>query len=493
MFYRIGAIALLISAIVAGVVITPTNAQMDDEPTTFTIRIENISDTGQTADYGVFNTPDMGTDPAPAFPGESYEFSFAQVEGGRVSFATMLVQSNDLFFAPAPHGIDLFDADGNPVTGDITDQIYLWDAGTEVNEEPGVGPNQAPRQGDMSAGEDENGVVQVVNDGFAYPAVNELIRVTVEYGMEIFTVRIENISGDSALVSPIAPGFYVVYESGHPLFDDGYADRGEGLEALAEDGNPAGLYDRFDTVLETPFAPGVAVVHTDAGPLFIAGEADRGAGLEALAEDGDPSGLAALDYMGVSSVTIFNTPDMAADPGPLFPGSYYEFTFEAVPGDHLSLATMLVQSNDLFVGTDAAGVALFDADGHPLHGISNLGIWDAGTEVNEEPGVGPNQAPRQGDMSAGEAENGVVHLVADGFNYPSAFNLVRITVYVDGMDMMGDDDMMGEDDMSDDMSDDSMSDDEMSDDMSDDSMSDDEMSDDMSDDSMSDSDMSSEG
>lgn len=472
MFYRIGAIALLITAIVAGIAISPTNAQMDDEPTTFTIRIENISDTGRTADYGVFNMPDMGADPAPAFPGESYEFSFAQLDGGRVSFATMLVQSNDLFFAPSPHGIDLFDEDGNPVTGDITDQIYLWDAGTEVNEEPGVGANQAPRQGDMSAGEDENGVVQLVDDGFSYPDVSELIRVTVEYGMEIFTVRIENVSGDSALVSPIAPGFYVVYADGHPLFDDGQADRGEGLEALAEDGNPAGLYDRFDTVLETPFAPGVAVVHTDADPLFTASEADRGVGLEALAEDGDPSGLAELDYMGVSSVTIFNTPDMAADPGPLFPGSYYEFTIEAIPGDYLSFATMLVQSNDLFVGTDAAGVALFDEDGHPLHGIFNLGIWDAGTEVNEEPGVGPNQAPRQGDMSAGEDENGVVHLVADDFNYPSTYNLVRVTVYVDGLDMMGDDEM------SDDMGDDSMSDDEMSDDMSDDSMSDDKMSDD---------------
>ena len=56
----------------------------------------------------------------------------------------------------------------------------LWDAGTEVNEEPGVGLNQAPRQAGPNTGMTENGIVKMVNDGYTYPAVSEVIRVTIE-------------------------------------------------------------------------------------------------------------------------------------------------------------------------------------------------------------------------------------------------------------------------------------------------------------------------
>jgi len=58
----------------------------------------------------------------------------------------MFAQSNDLFFAPEPNGIPLFDAAGRARSGDSPDSIVLWDAGTEMNEQPGAGPNQAPRQ-----------------------------------------------------------------------------------------------------------------------------------------------------------------------------------------------------------------------------------------------------------------------------------------------------------------------------------------------------------
>ena len=76
----------------------------------------------------------------------------------------------------------LFDAKGQPVSGDITSKITLWDAGTEVNEEPGVGPNQAPRQPAPHTGPREHGVVRPiaeVKDGFHYPSVSEVIRVTI--------------------------------------------------------------------------------------------------------------------------------------------------------------------------------------------------------------------------------------------------------------------------------------------------------------------------
>ena len=40
------------------------------------------------------------------------------------------------------------------------------------------------------------------------------------------------------------------------------------------------------------FSPGVAVLHTDKAPIFTEGKKDRGKGLEAQSEDGDPSMLA---------------------------------------------------------------------------------------------------------------------------------------------------------------------------------------------------------
>ena len=61
-------------------------------------------------------------------------------------------------------------------------QIYLWDAETEKNQEPGIGSYQAPRQGMANEGEVEMGPVQQIDnnsDGFDYPSVDEIIKVTI--------------------------------------------------------------------------------------------------------------------------------------------------------------------------------------------------------------------------------------------------------------------------------------------------------------------------
>ena len=135
-------------------------------------------------------------------------------------------------------------------------------------------------------------------------------------------------------------------------------------------------------------------------------EPDRGAGLEALAEDGNPAELAANLPRNSG---VFTTPVGADGPGPLTPGNAYEFTFVARPGDRLSFATMYVQSNDLFLAPGDTGIALFTDDRQPISGdiTDQIGLWDAGTEVNEQPGVGANQAPRQAAANTGVDEGGV--------------------------------------------------------------------------------------
>jgi hypothetical protein len=126
---------------------------------------------------GIFNTPLGGNEPSPIFPGGAFEFEFSATEGMKLNLIAMFGQSNDLFYAPE-RGIDLF-AKGEPLTGDITDKLVLWDAGTEVNQAPGIGADQGPRQKGPNTGADENGVVSIVKDGFTYPTTKSVLKVTI--------------------------------------------------------------------------------------------------------------------------------------------------------------------------------------------------------------------------------------------------------------------------------------------------------------------------
>jgi len=73
----------------------------------------------------------------------------------------MLAATNDVFFGPKDLGIPLFDADNLALTGDISSQVYLWDAGTEGNEEPSIGPNTVTNQLAANTGTAGEGKVQL--------------------------------------------------------------------------------------------------------------------------------------------------------------------------------------------------------------------------------------------------------------------------------------------------------------------------------------------
>lgn len=189
------------------------------------------------------------------------------------------------------------------------------------------------------------------------------------------------------------------------------------------------------------FSPGTAVVHTGKSPIFSAGKTDRGNGLEAQSEEGDPTVLAKslAGVKGIRSVTVFNTPVRAMAAGPITPGMAYEVTVSALPGDRLTLTTMMGQSNDWFYAPAEAGIALFK-NGKPISGdiTAEIVLWDAGTEVNQEPGIGADQGPRQKAPNTGKAENGVVRNVTE-VEYGSAFTRVSdvMRVIITPMSMPG--------------------------------------------------------
>lgn len=195
---------------------------------------------------------------------------------------------------------------------------------------------------------------------------------------------------------------------------------------------PATLQLSDGTTAPAPTAPALWVVHTKTDPIFTIGTVDRGQGLEHLAEDGDPSSLATSlqGSDGIVADGFVNVPMGDAEPGPITPGKAYHIEFTAEPGQRLTLAMMFGQSNDLFYAPEGAGIDLFDAAGQPFSGeiTSRLVLWDAGTEANQEPGAGPDQAPRQKAANTGAAEDGSVRVVDDDFTYPAVEQVVRVTI-----------------------------------------------------------------
>jgi len=190
---------------------------------------------------------------------------------------------------------------------------------------------------------------------------------------------------------------------------------------------------KLSTGKTAPFvsAPVLWVIHAGStNPIFVGGKPDAGAGLELLAETGNPTQLVkSLSGMKGIVVGAAATPVGASAEGPLTPGQSYEFEVQALPSQQLSAAWMFGQSNDLFYSNDRP-IALFDASGRPKSGemTAQLSLWDAGTEVNEEPGLGPNQGPRQKTPDDGVRENqGIAH-VRDAYAYPRTADVLRVTI-----------------------------------------------------------------
>ena len=420
----------------------------------FRVDIENVAPAFGVVKSGVFDTPVGASAPGPIFPGDAYEVSFTAGpnvtpgSGMRLSLATMFIQSNDLFYTFPADGLALYDAQGRARTGDVTGDLVLYDAGTEVNETPGVGANQAPRQPGPNTGTDEGGVLGRIDDGeadaqgFTYPDRADVIRVTLAHdGDTQFTVRIENVSTGSTLMTPdgtvavpLSPGAWVVHTDAVDAFVSGAAAP-RWIEAIAEDGDAAPAADFFTplTGITVPLSPGTVAVHS-AAVSFFESDAAASAGIEAIAEDGSPGALtgALSGLTGVRQAVTFDTPVGASGPAPIGPGGAYSVEVEAAPGDRLSFATMYIQSNDLFLTFAGEGLALFDG-ATPISGdvSGQVRLYDAGTERDEEPGVGLNQAPRQAGPDTGDDEGGTVVRVVgldDGFTYAAPADVVRVTV-----------------------------------------------------------------
>ena len=121
------------------------------------------------------------------------------------------------------------------------------------------------------------------------------------------------------------------------------------------------------------FTPIITSAHTSENHIFMSGSAAT-AELQAMAEGGDISGLASI-----LSNADANTNENPAG-GLLAPGmsTTYTLTNDST-NTHLSLATMILPSNDGFVGLDSWEIPS-EAGTYTI----NLNAYDAGTEANDE-------------------------------------------------------------------------------------------------------------
>ena len=180
-----------------------------------------------------------------------------------------------------------------------------------------------------------------------------------------------------------------------------------------------------------PLSPGAFIVHREENdsPLLLPRNAAN-AGLEAVAEDGNVAPYPET----VPGSAVFNTPVGSDAPGPIGPGGAYEFTISAVDGDKLGFVTMFIPSNDWFyTPTDADNSLDLFVDGQPVSGTvdqSDVAIWDAGTEVDEEPGAGPNQVQRQEAPNTGDPDpdTSVASLTGRGQSVSLNGQVLQVTI-----------------------------------------------------------------
>ncbi|HEU0033761.1 MAG TPA: spondin domain-containing protein [Kofleriaceae bacterium] len=422
----------------------PDDPPPSDSARQFTMRIENV------APWHVLKLSSARTRTTGAEgrlnPGDAYDIRFTAAEGHRLSFAMMMLDTNDWFFAPDPAGIPLFD-NGVPLTGDITDRIQLWDAGTEFDQEPAVGDATGIRQASSITGDaDPNNVVRLVpvtttlstGATFTRPEIAQMIQATLS-GPDrdgLFTLHIQNVSTTGTLVTSIgtravhlSPVVWALHRDGTPFFDANMPVRANQIDYLVEAGQPDPLIDslRYERGVATGLSPGVFVIHRDDAPLFLVGAPDYGIGLEPLAEDGDPSVL--YSAMREASAGMFDTPVDGVS-GPAFPGQAYEVTFEAQPGDRVSFATMFESSNDWFFAPKQAGIELFLGN-DPRWGdvTSEVALYDLGTESDQELDIGTATAVHQTAPNTGGSDGiaNVREVPLRVYDVPEAYH-IRVTL-----------------------------------------------------------------
>jgi len=423
--------------------VNPSLGQTNDfvnPTTTFDITISNVINylnvhtftdrtnvnTGESVGRGPLNNADF-----------QYQIQFQAVPGTRFTPVTMMGNSNDWFLSPEDFaGIDLF-PNGQALTGDIADQLILFDLGTEADNMPenfppagaNVGPDDANPLARVQDRQGRNGATYITAELTYEASIDGLSAGTFTFTIRPVASMLPNpdVAPSSQNGFVATPGIVVLHTQPEPLFTLGEEDRGFGLEAIAEDGNPDELEAWFNETGPqgapirlasslTVFSPGlVYAFNTDRDPFFVQGEPNNGInGLEELSEDGNNApAVEFMESLGLPVVASNETANVG-------PGGDLTFSLEVPQGQDykFGFGTMFVDTNDWFIAYNNVGFPLFDESGsNPVSGTDasiRAYLYDAGYEEDQAVGFGPDQAPRQAAPNTGAADsNSIIRRVTE--------------------------------------------------------------------------------
>ena len=213
--------------------------------------------------------------------------------------------------------------------------------------------------------------------------------------------------------------------------DSGDAGAAEFILRVHNAGAENGMTYADGTTHAPALSWGVWVLHAGPSPLFSPGQPAGKNGLEDLAEDGNPfvfdETLPRRDGVKAHGVLKARPVDGLAT---IYPGMLFRALIDAAPGDRLSFAIMFEQTNDGFYAFAPEGVALFDDAGNPISAdlTSQVMLWDAGTETNQPLGNGADNGINQSGPNVGPDENGIVQRSGNDAAYPPVASVIRVTI-----------------------------------------------------------------
>lgn len=310
-----------------------------------TITFENTSSAKDYAQSGTFQAVGSNVE---VMPGQEIQITFNAMKGQTLMFATMYGNSWDLFFAPENPGIKLFENNGDPITGDISNQVKLWDAGTKKNNDPRRSKTGQPR-------EDEDGKVTEINgkDGtYDYPSAGEMMKLNLAYDAAAshFTLTIRNNTNATKVQTPFSTGVWAVSNAfdgkpvnEKPLFDAGEKASTE-LVALAEKGNNTPLGDKLaaNTGAFTALSPIIVVVYKgDQNPLMATIGNEMNSKTQEWAQSGNLDNLKKAmednpDVKSVHTISSFTKP-----------GDIAKISYNARQGEKIAFSAMIGHSSIL--------------------------------------------------------------------------------------------------------------------------------------------------
>lgn len=395
--------------LIAILVMTSCQKDMDEkmEKLMPTVTVENVVMTKNFVQSGSFKgVGGPGVDAPIVLPGSSISFDFYAGKGQHLMFTTMYGASKDWFFAPSNPGLSLYNDKGEAMTGDVSDQVRLYDNGTKNDQ----------------SGDAEDNPVAMVNGVDA----SMLIKLELAYNSNEskFTLTITNTSGGTANETPFSPGVWSVSNvlggklvSEYPFFKSGEKSN-EGVTAIAEGGNITPLYEKImsETGIITGLSPVLVVVHENTmNPIFELNKKDAGNGLKEIAQTGDSKMLKEyLEKMPtVRKVYI-------AGSAPIGPGEKVMTQIEAYETDKISYVTMFGYSNDWFFANVTPVEAGYKGD---ITGMTSL--LDDGTAVDQFPGAGNGQGLFGGMMYM---EDNAIANISDKFPVPAVNELIKVTI-----------------------------------------------------------------